>query len=88
VSRLTQRLLSISVGAVFGGFGGLLVLIFWPLLFPLSLQNSTWGEDSAPIAFLAFFICFSVTGFLFVQRLTRTYVRKDCPSTGRITPFG
>jgi hypothetical protein len=79
-----QTLLSICVGAVFGGFGGLLVLILWPLLFPLSLQGSSLGEDSAPIAFLVFFVSFAVPGFLLIQRLTRRHVRKDAPNTGRM----
>jgi hypothetical protein len=52
VSRLMASLLSIFVGPMFGGFGGLFVLILWLLLFPLSLQGSSWEEDWAPTASL------------------------------------
>jgi hypothetical protein len=67
-----------------GGFGGLLVAIFWPLLFPLSLRGSSRGEDAVAIAFLAFFFSFAVPGFLLCRRLTRKYVREDAGSTGQV----
>lgn len=79
--RLTRNLLSVWVGATFGGFGGLLVLIFWPLLFPLSLRGSSRGEDAVGvIAFSAFFLLFAVPGFLLCQKRTRKYVRNDAAS--------
>ena len=58
-----------------GGFGGLMVLIFWPLLFPESLQSSSWGENAGPLAFIACFSLFGATGFLLCRRLTKKYVR-------------
>ena len=84
MSRLTRNLISIWVGAVFGGFGGLLVAVFWPLLFPLSLQRSSRGEDAVGIAFLVFYLSVAVPGFLVCRRLTRKYIREDAGNTGRV----
>lgn len=84
MSRLTRNLLCIWVGAMLGGLGGLLVAIFWPLLFPLSLRGSSGGEDVVAIALLIFFLSFAVTGFLLCRRLTRKYVREDAASTGKV----
>jgi hypothetical protein len=67
-----------------GGFGGLLVAIFWPLLFPLSLRGSGAGEDAVGIAFLVLFLSFAVLGFLLCRRLTRKYVREEAGNTGRV----
>jgi hypothetical protein len=84
MSRLTRNLLSVLVGAMFGGLGGLLVLVFWPLLFPLSLQGSSAGEDAVGIAFLVFYLSFAVPGFLVCRRLTRKYIREAAGTTGRV----
>jgi len=83
MSRLSRNLLSICVGVICGGFGGLVVAIFWPLLFPLSLQGSSWG-DAVGIAFLVFFLSFAMTGFLLCRKLTGKYLREDASSTGRL----
>lgn len=69
--------LCVWVGAMLGGFGGLLVAIFWPLFFPLSLGRPNWGEDNVGIGFLAFFLLFAVPGFLLCRKLTRKYVREN-----------
>jgi hypothetical protein len=84
MSRLARNLLCIWVGAMLGGLGGLLVAIFWPLLFPLSLRGSSRGEDATAIALLVFFLSFAVPGFLLCRRLTRKYVREDAASTGKV----
>jgi serine/threonine protein kinase len=83
MSRLSRNLLSICVGVICGGFGGLVVAIFWPLLFPLSLQGSSWG-DAVGIAFLVFFLSFAMTGFLLCRKLTGKHLREDASSTGRL----
>ena len=67
-----------------GGLGGLLVAIFWSLLFPLSLRGSSGGEDAVTIALFAFFLSFAVPGFLLCRRLTRKYVREDAGSAGQV----
>jgi hypothetical protein len=84
MSRSTGNLLCMLVGAMLGGFGGLLVLVSWPLLFPLSLRGSSRGEDAVAIAFFAFSLSFAVLGFLLCRRLARKYVREDAggPGTG------
>jgi ABC-type Fe3+-siderophore transport system permease subunit len=64
MSRLARNLLCVWVGAMLGGLGGLLVAIFWPLLFPLSLLGSSRGEDAVAIALSVFFLSFAVHGFL------------------------
>ena len=84
MSRLVRNLLCTWVGAMLGGFGGLLVAIFWPILFPLSLRGSSGGEDAVGIAFLAFFLSFAVPGYLLCRRLTRKYVRENADSQGRV----
>jgi hypothetical protein len=84
MSKLSRNLLSISVGVIFGGFGGLLVAIFWPLLFTESLQGSSLGEDSVGMAFLVFSLSFAVAGFLLCRKLTAKYIREDASSTGRL----
>jgi hypothetical protein len=84
MSRLGRNLLCTCVAAILGGFGGLLVAIFWPLLFPLLLRGSSRGEDAVAIAFVAFFLSFAVPGFLLCRRLTRKYVREDASSTGQV----
>ncbi len=85
MSRLARNLLCIWVGVILGGFGGLLVLIFWPLLFPLSLRGSSIGDDALlPIPFFAFYLSFAVPGFLLCRRLTKKYVPEDANSTGRV----
>jgi hypothetical protein len=84
MSRLWRNLLCIWVGAMFGGFGGLLVAIFWPLLFPLRLQGSSRGEDAVGIAFLAFYVSFAMAGFLLCRKLTRKYVREEDEGAGRV----
>jgi hypothetical protein len=75
MSRVAGNLLCILVGALLGGFGGLLVLVCWPLLFPLSLRGSSTGENAVAIAFFAFSLSFAVLGFLLCRRLTQ----KICP---------
>jgi hypothetical protein len=69
---------------MFGGFGGLLVAIFWPLWFPLRLEGSSRGEDAVGIAFLVFFVSFAVVGFLLCRKLIRKWVREEPENTGRI----
>jgi eukaryotic-like serine/threonine-protein kinase len=83
MSRLSRNLLSICVGVICGGFGGLVGAIFWPLLFPLSLQGSSWG-DAVGIAFLVFFLSFAMTGFLLCRKLTGKHLREDASSTGHL----
>jgi hypothetical protein len=75
MSRFWRNLLCISIGIVSGGFGGIVVLIFWPLLFPEPLHGSTLGEDAGPVALIAFWLLFGVTGFLLCRRVTRKHVR-------------
>jgi hypothetical protein len=70
MSRLSQNLISIFVGVISGLLGAALVAVFWPLLFPLSLQGSSAGEDAVGVAFLAFFLLFGVSGFLLCRRWT------------------
>jgi hypothetical protein len=84
MSNLSQNLLSILIGGIFGGFGGLMVLIFWPLLFPLSLQGSSWGEDAIVIALPVVFLTFALSGFLLCRRLTSRYVREHTDNKGRV----
>jgi hypothetical protein len=84
MGRATRNLLSIFVGVLFGGVGSLLVAIFWPLLFPSSLQGSSRGEDAVGIAFVVFYLSFALLGFLVCRRLTRKYIREDSGSTGRV----
>lgn len=84
MSRLSRNLLFIWVGAIFGSFGGLLVAIFWPLLFPLHLQGSSRGEDTVGIAFLAVCVSFGVAGFLLCRKITRKYLRDERDATVRV----
>ena len=42
MSKFWRNVLSICIGVVFSNFGGLLVLIFWPLIFPESLRAPFW----------------------------------------------
>ena len=84
MSRLSQNLVSIWVGLVLDGFGGLLVAIFWPLLFPLSLRGSSWGEDTVAMALVASFLLFAVTGFLLFRGLMGKYIRDEGASTGQM----
>jgi hypothetical protein len=81
MSKLAQNLVSIWVGVVLGGFGGLLITIFWPLLFPLSLQGSSWGEDNVAIALVASFLLFAVSGFLLCRGLMGKYIREEGANT-------
>ncbi len=75
MSRFWRNLLSVLIGFLAAGFGGLIVLIFWPLLFPQPLHGSSRGEDAAPLAFLAFYAVFGAGGFLLFRRLTRKHIR-------------
>jgi hypothetical protein len=84
MSRWVRNLLCVWVGAMLGGFGGLLVAIFWPLLFPLSLGRPSRGEDNAAIACLAFFLLFAIPAFFLCRRLTKKHVREDHDVTGRV----
>lgn len=84
MSRLSRNLLCIWVGAIFGSLGGLLVAIFWPVLFPLHLQGSSRGEDTVGTAFLAFCVSFAVAGFLLCRKITRKYLRDERYATGRM----
>lgn len=84
MSKLSGNLLSICIGLMFGGFGALMVAIFWPLLFPLSLQGSSWAEDAVGIAFPVVFLTFAVSGFLLCRRLTSRYVREHTDNRGRV----
>ena len=77
MTRFWRNLLSIVIGLMFGGFGSLMVLIFWPLLFPERLQGSSWGEDAVGLAGIACFAFFGIIGFLLCRRLTRRFVRDD-----------
>ena len=49
---LWRKLLCIVVGVICGWFGGFLVAVFWPVLFPLYLQGSSPGEDAVAIGFV------------------------------------
>jgi hypothetical protein len=82
MSRSTGNLLCVLVGAMLGGFAGLLVLVFWPLLFPLSLRGSSTGEHALAIAFFALSLSVAVLGFLLCRRLTRKYLREDTGGAG------
>ena len=84
MSRLVRNFLCIVIGAKFGYFGFVVVAIFWPLLFPLSLEGSSWGEDAIGIAMLVVFLTFAVLGFVLCRRLTRRYVREDNDVRGRV----
>jgi hypothetical protein len=77
MSRFWRNVLSIWIGLVSGGLGGLPVLIFWPLLFPEPLQGSTWGEKAGLLAFVACELLFGVAGFRLCRKLTRRFVRDD-----------
>ena len=77
MSRFWRNVLSIFIGLMFGGFGGFIVLVFWPLLFPEPLHGSTWGEDAGVFAYVACYAVFGVSGFLLCRRLTRRFVRDD-----------
>jgi hypothetical protein len=72
MSMPKQNLISIFVGVISGLLGAALVAIFWPLLFPLSLQGSSAGEDAVGVAFLTFFLLFGISGFLLRRWWTRS----------------
>jgi hypothetical protein len=72
MSRPKHNLISIFVGVISGLLGAALVAIFWPLLFPLSLQGSSAGEDAVGVAFLTFFLLFGISGFLLRRWWTRS----------------
>ena len=54
-----------------GAVGFLLVAIFWPLLFPLQLNGTSWGEEIGPLAGLGAPMLFAICGFLIGRKLTR-----------------
>jgi len=81
MSRFWRNLLSICIGLFFAGFGANLVFIFWPLLFPESLQGSSWGEAAAPLAVLGSASLFGVAGFLLARKLTKRFVRDNGDTT-------
>ena len=65
------------VGFVFACVGFLVVAIFWPLLYPLSLNGSTHGEDAVGAVMAIAFLLFGAGGFLLCRWLTRGVVRQD-----------
>jgi hypothetical protein len=69
--NLIRDVLSFYVAAIFGIASDILVAIFWPLLFPLSLEGRSWGEDAIGLAFLVSFIAFAMVGFQLCGRLIR-----------------
>ncbi len=75
MSRFWRNLLCICVGLVLGYVGFLIVVIFWPLLFPEALQGPTRGEDALVIVVILAFSSFFLTGFLLCRRLTRRFAR-------------
>jgi hypothetical protein len=82
MNKFWRNALCIFVGFWFGWFGYLLTVIFWPLLFPASLQGASLGETVAPLAIVAFFLLFGVIGFRLCRRLTRKYARDSDSITG------
>jgi hypothetical protein len=82
MSTFWRNLLCILAGLISGYVGFLIVAIFWPLLFPATIQGTSWGEDTGlVIAVIAFFAFFFVAGLLFCRRLTRNFVRDRNRST-------
>ena len=61
--------------AVFGWLGLLVVAIFGPLLFPLSLTDSSRAENMVLVLALMFFLLFGVIGIILCWRLTARWVR-------------
>lgn len=84
MSKISRNLLCVGVGVMFGGFGSLLIAVFWPLLFPLRLQGSNLGEDAIGIAFLPLCISFAVGGFLLCRKLTSKYLREEQDNPGNV----
>ena len=84
MSKISRNLLCVGVGVMFGGFGGLLIAVFWPLLFPLRLQGSSRGEDAIGIAFLPFCISFAASGFFLCRKLTSKYLREEKHNPGNV----
>ena len=75
MSRFWRNLLCICVGMVLGYVGFLIVVTFWPLLFPEALQGPTRGEDALLIVVILAFLSFFLTGFLLCRRLTKRFIR-------------
>jgi hypothetical protein len=77
MKSLARIFLCAVVAAICGYLGFLLVAIFWPLLFPLSLRGSSLGEDAVAIVISVFFMLFGAGGFVLCWKLTRSFVRKE-----------
>ena len=77
VSSLAHTFLCMAIGFVFAYAGFLVIAIFWPLLFPLSLEGRTPGENAVVVAMPAVSLLFGTGGFLLCRRLTQRLVRQD-----------
>jgi len=77
MTSLGRFWVSVGAGVVPAAFGSLVVTVFGPPLFPLSLSNSEHPEDKTLYLFLAFFLCFGVSGFGLCWRLTRKFIEKS-----------
>jgi H+/Cl- antiporter ClcA len=72
------RIFACMVAAgVFGYLGLIAVAIFGPLLFPLSLTDSSHAENSVVLLMLIVALLFGAAGVLLCWRLTSRWERKQ-----------
>ena len=77
MTNLGRFWLSVGAGVAFSAGGALLVAIFGPLLFPLSLNDSDHPEDSVVRLLLATFLCCGICGFFLGWKLLRRCVENS-----------
>jgi hypothetical protein len=77
MKSLARIFLCAIVAAICGYLGFLLLAIFWPLLFPLSLKGSSLGEDAVAVVIPVFSMLFGAGGFVLCWKLTGSFVRKE-----------
>jgi hypothetical protein len=68
---------------VAGGAGALIVAIFGPLLFPLSLSSSSASEDTVVDLMAVFFLVFGGCGFVLCRKLISRFGANNESPTGR-----
>ena len=76
MTNLRRFWISVLVGFVFGAVGGFIVAVFGPLLFPLSMTDSSRAENATAFLFFAFFLLFGASGFWLCWKLTRRFADK------------
>jgi len=75
VTRLARTFVCLGAGVVCGRVGLVVGAIFLPLVFPLSLPDSSHAENTVVALMILIMVLFAVGGSLLCWKVTRRWLR-------------